>query len=120
MTRRAFFVFALLGILAAGSSFAQQKTTTISGVVQDADGKPIAKARVYLQPSDGRAPHTTLTDAEGKYQFTKLKPGLYDMQAQSNGKWTEKQTKVNVHANEDVTVDLKFGPVSTPPARPQE
>jgi hypothetical protein len=121
MTRRAFFVFAVLGIIAAGNSFAQEKTapapqkiTGISGVVQGADGKPVAKARVYLQPSDGRAPHTALTDADGKYHFTKLRPGLYDVQAQSNGKWTEKQTKVNVHANEDVTVDLKFLPPITP------
>ena len=119
MTRRAFFVFALLGLLAAGNSFAQEKQTGISGVVHSADGKPMVKARVYLQPSDGRAPHTTQTDAQGRYQFSKLRPGLYDVQAQSNGAWTEKQRNVNVHAKEDVTVNLQFKAPTAPTKPPQ-
>jgi hypothetical protein len=118
MTRRTFIAFAFLGLLAASISHAQQKPGTISGVVQTADGNPQPRARVYLQPSDGRAPHTALTDAEGHYQFTKLRPGLYDLKAQANGKWTELQRNVNVHANEDVTVNLKFQPPGTPPAKP--
>ncbi len=108
MRRRTFFVLLVFAMLAAGGSFAQEKQTMISGVVQGADAKPLANARVYLQPSDGRAPHTVLTDGDGRYQFTKLKPGLYDLRAQSNGKWTEPQKNVNVHANEEVTVNLKF------------
>jgi protocatechuate 3,4-dioxygenase beta subunit len=124
MTRRTFFALLILVSLAAGNSFAQEKQTQekqapekqtmISGVVQGADAKPLAKARVYLQPSDGRAPHTALTDADGRYQFTKLRPGLYDLRAQSNGKWTDLQRNVNVHANEEVTVNLSF----MPPAKP--
>jgi protocatechuate 3,4-dioxygenase beta subunit len=114
MTRRTFFAFIILVSLAAGNSFAQEKQTMISGVVQGADSKPLAKARVYLQPSDGRAPHTALTDSDGRYQFTKLRPGLYDLRAQSDGKWTDLQRNVNVHANEEVTVNLKF----EPPAKP--
>ncbi len=118
MTRRAFVALVLLMLLTAGNSLAQEKQTSISGVVQSADGNPQANARVYLQPSDGRAPHTTLTDAEGRYHFTKLRPGLYDLKAQANGKWTELQRNINVHANEEVTVNLKFQPPAAPPAKP--
>ncbi len=120
MMRRAFFTFILFGLLAAGNSFAQEKTTTISGVVQSADGKPVAKARVYLQPSDGRAPHIVQSDAEGRYQFTKMRPGLYDLQAQANGNWTELQRNVNVRANQEVTVNLRFKPPVAPPVKPQQ
>ncbi|HEV3220022.1 MAG TPA: carboxypeptidase-like regulatory domain-containing protein [Candidatus Acidoferrales bacterium] len=112
MKRRAFFVLVfvgLLGMLGMGNSYAQEKPTTVSGIVQSADGQGLAKARVYLQPSDGRAPHTALTDAEGRYQFMRVRPGLYDLRAQANGKWTELQRNVNVHAGEEVTVNLKFG-----------
>jgi hypothetical protein len=120
MTRRAFFAFFVLGLMAAGNSFAQEKTTTISGIVQSAVGKPLAKARVYLQPSDGRAPHTVVTDAEGRYQFKNLRPGLYDLKAHANGAWTELQRNVNVHAKEDVTVNLKFKAPAAPPAKPPQ
>jgi protocatechuate 3,4-dioxygenase beta subunit len=123
MTRRVFFAFVFLGLLAADISHAQQKPGTIFGVVQTADGKPMAKARVYLQPSDGRAPHTVQTDTDGHYSFTKLRPGLYDLKAHANGQWTDLQRNVNVHANEDVTVNLKFQPPPTtpvtPPAKPK-
>ncbi|MFZ0818877.1 MAG: carboxypeptidase-like regulatory domain-containing protein [Candidatus Acidiferrales bacterium] len=120
MTRRAFFAFVVLGLLVGGNSFAQEKSTTISGVVQGADGKPLAKARVYLQPSDGRAPHTVVTDAEGRYQFANLRAGLYDLKAHANGAWTELERNINVHAKEDVTVNLKFKPPAATPTKPPQ
>jgi protocatechuate 3,4-dioxygenase beta subunit len=119
MMRRAFFAFLLLGLSAAGYSFAQGKQTSISGVVRSAEGKPLAKARVYLQPSDGRAPHTAQTDAEGRYKFSNLRPGLYELKAQANGAWTDLVRDVNVNANHEVTVDLKFKAPAAPPAKPQ-
>jgi hypothetical protein len=118
MTRRALFAFVVLGLLFAGDSLAQEKQTSISGIVQSADGKPIVKARVYLQPSDGRAPHTVVTDDSGHYSFAKLRPGLYDLKAQANGAWTDLVRNVNVHTKEEVTVNLRFT-AQAAPLKPQ-
>jgi len=122
MIRRIFLASTVLaigfGLMAAGNLRAQEKTGTVSGIVQSANGKPLAEARVYLQPSDGHAPHTAQTDAAGHYSFANVKPGLYDLRAQFGGAWTELQRNINVHANEEVTVNLKLQPPATPPAKP--
>ena len=42
--------------------------TVLSGTVLNSRGVPVAGARVFWQASDGRAPHTLHTDANGKFR----------------------------------------------------
>ena len=106
-----------IALLVVTPIHAQQSRGTVSGVVQAPDGTPQAKARVFLQAGSGRAPHTTLTDADGHYRFPNLRPGLYEVKAQANGNWSELQRNINVRANQDVNVDLKLAVPE--PAKPK-
>ena len=111
MTRRAFLfasAFFAAGVTLIGPSraSAQQKPGSVSGVVQSADGKPVPNARVFLQPGDGRAAVTTPTDDAGQYRFAKVKPGVYELRAQSGGAWTELERNVSVRRSEEVCVKL--------------
>jgi uncharacterized protein YfaS (alpha-2-macroglobulin family) len=108
------FFSAIAIILTSVSTYAQQGRGTLSGIVSAPDGKPQAKARVFLQSSNGRAPHTALTDADGHYTFKNLRPGMYELKAQANGNWSELQRNINVHANQEATMDLKLVPPAPP------
>src|SRR5579862_892456 len=67
----------------------------IEGVVVGPDAKPVAGARVFLQPSDGRIPRVTQTDSEGHYRFHNLHQDFYDVRAQLNGHSSEWTRNVN-------------------------
>ncbi len=110
-------LLAIAALMAAAPVHAQQGRGTVSGVVQGLDGKPQAKARVFLQSSSGRAPHTRLTDAEGRFTFRNLRPGLYELKAQAGGNWSELQRNIQVRANREATVDLKLLPPAPPKPR---
>jgi hypothetical protein len=105
---------AVAALLVAPPVRAQQGRGTLSGVVQSADGTPQAKARVFLQPGNGRSAHATLTDDNGHYIFRNVRPGIYELKAHANGNWSELQRNINVRANQNVTMDLKFAPPAPP------
>ena len=89
------------------SSFSKGCKSRFRGFfVQSADGKPVPNARVFLQPGDGRAAVTTRTDDAGQYRFAKVKPGVYELRAQSGGAWTELERNVSVRRSEEVCVKL--------------
>lgn len=114
MVRRILLAFVFVAFLAAASSHGQRAAGKLSGVVTASDGTPQAKARVYLQPGNGRPPRTVQTDAAGHYTFAKIRPGLYDMRAQANGHWSEIHRNVNVRANKEASVDLQLKPPDPP------
>jgi protocatechuate 3,4-dioxygenase beta subunit len=56
------------------------KAGTITGSITDNDDKPFPKSRATLIPSDSNSrPATQLTDDEGKFKFTALRPGTYKL-----------------------------------------
>jgi len=80
---------------------------TLSGIVLGPKNTGVADVHVVLQTSDGRNPHSTVTDAKGRFIFPFLKPGLYDVRAEGQGLSSEwkhnvfvprgKQTNVTLH-----------------------
>ena len=110
MLRRTVFILAVFCLLIGVSIQAQTGLGTLSGYVLAADGKTrVPNARVYLQPGNGHAAHTLLTDKQGHYSFTKVHPGLYDLRAHANDLWSEQRRNVLVKANREMNVDLKMG-----------
>jgi uncharacterized protein YfaS (alpha-2-macroglobulin family) len=116
MQRRVVLGFVFLALLIAGPMRAQRVTPTgtLVVVVNKVDGTPQPGARVYLQPSDGRTPHTAQTDATGHFRFEKVRVGLYDLRAQAGGLWSDLQQNVNVKADQEVSVELQLKPASPP------
>src|SRR5262245_33760659 len=61
-------------LLVAASARAQCR---VEGVVHLADGKPLAAATVRLDGPDYKQPLQTTTDADGRYEFTGVKAGVW-------------------------------------------
>lgn len=119
MLRRSVFIFAVLCLVMTAAIQAQKGQGTLSGYVLAADGKTrVANARVYLQPGNGHAAHTLLTDKQGHYSFTKVRPGLYDVRAHANDSWSEQRRNVLVKANQEMNVDLKIETAKAAAAKP--
>lgn len=76
--------------------------STISGRVVDADGKPVAGARVASGPT-----HFVLTDAEGRYLLTSLVPGERTVEVSKAGViFGEPRVKVVLGEKESGGVDF--------------
>ncbi|KAI2514176.1 protein of unknown function DUF11 [Fragilaria crotonensis] len=59
-----------------GNNFVDSDNASISGSVTDDEDKPLAGVKITLSDSTGVVA-TTLTDAQGLYEFTGLEPGPY-------------------------------------------
>lgn len=58
----------------------------IRGRVTRTDGRPISRAQVRLEPTDGSGiPWGTLTDEDGRYEIPAVRPGEYTLAASKRG-----------------------------------
>ena len=79
---------------------------TITGMVRDATGNPVANASIVVQPGK----KGTITDNDGKFLLT-LQPGSYSVSASFTGKSLDlKQAKVN--AGETLALDFLLADAS--------
>jgi uncharacterized GH25 family protein len=81
---------------------------TLEGVVVNEKGAPVAGARVTVQQADGRHPHAKLTNASGKFTFTNLLGGMYDIRAYKNGVWSDWERNVVLKAGKTAEVKLRI------------
>ncbi len=69
-----------------------ETTNGLTGRIQDGEGKPIAHAPVVLVPADfmpvpgkdTRTPVATRTDANGRYRFSTVAAGTYDLESRDS------------------------------------
>ncbi len=81
----------------------------IYGIVSDASsGEPIRNASVTLSPTN----LTTVTGADGHYEFTDLDEGQYKVQCSATGYQTNSR-QISVHAGGTATCDIALTPVVT-------
>jgi hypothetical protein len=91
----------LLLLLSSFPLLAQNKTSTVLGLVKDASGKPAANVRVYLSISFAGDPASlsgpparnlfhslTSTDADGAFYFSDTPAGRYLVAAEKDSGWT--------------------------------
>ncbi len=91
---------------------------SVSGQVLGPEGKPAAGARVLLQRAEGRSPRTTRSDAQGRFRFAVVRPGLYDIRAQASGQWSDWEHNMVVRAGKEIRVTLRLL-LKQPPADPR-
>lgn len=77
----------------------------VSGWVTDTDDAAVAGARVTLEDAAARALQNGITDAEGRFRFAAVQPGLYVVKITATGfaAWRIKDVLV-VRTGEEVTV----------------
>src|SRR3984893_9423260 len=107
-------IFLTMAILFAPGVNAQsprQLGTNISGVVLDANGKPVANAAISCESSGGLRPRAVHADAKGRFVITGLKQDSYDLRASSHGAYSdwEKNTPVRHGQSKGVTLRLLNG-----------
>lgn len=107
--KKIFFVFALAAFLVlAANAPADDGLGTLAGTVMNAQGKLVSDASVTIQSADGKSPHATRTNAQGRFFFPELPHGLYDVRAYHNGMKSEWKHNVNVETGKQIEVSLKL------------
>lgn len=104
----AWLAFACLSFLAAEDSGG------VTGKVTDATDAKIPHARVTLRNSNGRDAAQTLTDDAGRYRFSKVAAGIYDLEFESPGFKSAALSGIRVHAAAEsvgATVKLAVAPL---------
>ena len=75
----------MLGLLSV-PAYGQAADGFIGGMARDsASGKPVPKVQIVAHNIAQGTDHSTVTDAEGMYEFTNLEPGRYDVAAAKTG-----------------------------------
>ena len=95
-------------LMMAMASAEAQNAGALSGVVTDSSGAAIPQAAVEVRNLATNVQRTQLTDAQGRYSFTQLQPGTYDVNAKAKGFADFAVKAVAILINTASTVDLKL------------
>jgi hypothetical protein len=98
----------LILFLVLAASGRAQVSALVSGNVTDPSGAAVSAAAVAAKNVDTGAARSTLTDAEGHYQFFSLPLGQYEIRAAKAGFTEEVRTGVHLVVGQSATVDLSL------------
>ncbi|HET9768904.1 MAG TPA: TonB-dependent receptor [Thermoanaerobaculia bacterium] len=98
------FGWACAVLLLAGAAAAQNTTSSIRGVVKDANG-PVAGATVGAIDTESGFTRSVIADGRGHFALAGLPPGLYALAATSPGGATASQ-EIQLLLGQDVEVEL--------------
>ncbi len=104
MTRRV-LPFALLF---AGALAAQTSQATLAGLVRDAQGQPLAGARIAATHEDTGRLFNATSNAQGEYTLPFLPLGSYLVRVQARGLRPLTKTGVNLHVAQLETADFQL------------
>src|SRR5712692_9982012 len=77
--------FAMSGIAFAADATEAKASTSISGSVSDAIGRPLSGVVIRLQSENGKTVDITRTDSHGRFFFHAITPGVYAVIATKRG-----------------------------------
>ncbi len=82
------------------------------GVVKDANGNLVPGARVTVRSAATGAERAMTTGQEGRYRFTTLLPGVYELRVEAEGFQTLRYENINPVAGVTVRRDFKLNPAA--------
>lgn len=97
----------------AGSAAAALRTGSLNGVVLNGAETPVPGAQVSWQAADGTRPHLTHADVNGRFQVSGVRPGLYELRAETADRWSDWQHNVLVRAGTEASVTLRLSHART-------
>lgn len=106
-----FVIFLTAATLFAAGVNAQTKKkvgTNISGVVLDANGKPVPNAAISCESSGGIRPRAAHADANGRFVIAGLKQDSYDIRASSEGAYSDWEKNIPVRKGQSKFVTLRL------------
>jgi streptogramin lyase/cytochrome c5 len=101
----------------AGAGSAQD-AGTLTGVIKDAAGAPVAGAFVQMKNAERRLNFMVITHEEGKYTTNRLPAGKYVVQAIGGEQQSAPSTPVEVVAGKSSSVDLALTVARAPALAP--
>src|SRR5260370_3764554 len=101
-------IFALVVCLATPVALAQQATASITGLVTDPSGAPIANASVTAKDADRGTTWPTKTNSEGLYSLPTLPVGRYEVRVESSGFQTAPHTAFQLDINQTARVHIQM------------
>src|SRR5262245_64106669 len=84
-----------------GAAMAQTASGQITGVVKDANGAVLAKAKVKVNSALTGLTRETTTNEEGIYVFPLLQVGVYDVTVEQQGFRAAREESLLVKGDED-------------------
>src|SRR4051812_42535146 len=103
------FPLLTLGALFVGTGFAQAVNNAgASGQVVDPTGAAVTGATVKMTETEKGVPHTTITDADGRYTFPNLPVGPYRLDATMTGFKTYTQSGIVLQVGDRSSIDIKL------------
>jgi hypothetical protein len=98
----------------ASSTYGQSDTASIRGSVTDPTGAVVPDAAVRLLDIDRGLQLVTATDTGGRYTFTTVRPGRYDIEVEKTGFSLVRLTGITVNVLDRLEqhVKLEVGPVT--------
>jgi hypothetical protein len=103
---RSCFTFALLAVLAA-PTWAQQPSGALRGRIVDQREAAIVNATVTVVGADGE--RSVVTNGQGEYLFTRLKPGTYLVRSTAPGFTPFEKADVEIASGPAQTLDITLG-----------
>jgi len=104
VTKVSLLFVALLAFLA--SPISAQTTGSISGEVKDEKQAVVTNATVTVRNVKTNESRTTQTDGDGRYRFTGMPVGDYEVSVESSGFAKYVQTGITLVLNQRATVDV--------------
>ena len=86
----------------------RQVGTNISGLVLDANGKPVANAAISCESSGGLRPRAVHADGKGRFVITGLKQDSYDLRASSNGAYSDWEKNIPLRKGQSKAITLRL------------
>jgi hypothetical protein len=105
-------IFIILAIcistVAAIDCFGQAFTANLTGVVTDPSGAAIPGGAVRIRNTATEETRQTNTGADGRYTFSQLLPGVYELTFEATGFKTFVQRSLTLLANQSATLDPRL------------
>jgi hypothetical protein len=86
--------------------------TSFEGMVSDANGNAVAGAHVFVKHAASNNERTMLTNQEGRYRFSSLVPGEYELRVEATNFQTVKVEKINAIAGANIRRDFRLVPAA--------
>jgi hypothetical protein len=100
------YAVAVTLIFASASASAQVDTGTILGTVKDSTGAVVPRARVVLTNKGTGIAQTAETGEDGRYIFTPLKIGAYQVEVEAPGFKKALRSRIELNIQEQAVVDF--------------
>ena len=106
MSKKALAAFAIALLALPALTLAQSYTASIRGVVTDASQAGVPGAKVVATDVNHNIQHSATTDTAGRYVFTALPPGRYNLSVEAAGFNKYSHAEFELQVQQQATIDV--------------